>query len=131
LRLAFFDLNIQPEYDLKLILVADEETGSDYGLTYILKNHKEWFKKDDLILVPDFGLSDGSQIEVAEKGIIWIKFITRGIQCHASEPEKGNNAFRAASHLVVKLKDLQKIFDAKSIKINNKNMIYNYILKYF
>ena len=116
--LAFLDLNIQPEYDLKLILVADEETGSDYGLTYILKNYKEWFKKDDLILVPDFGLSDGSQIEVAEKGIIWIKFITRGKQCHASEPEKGNNAFRAASHLVVKLNDLQRIFDAKNPVFN-------------
>jgi succinyl-diaminopimelate desuccinylase len=116
--LAFLDLDIQPEYDLKLILVADEETGSDYGLTYILKNNRNWFKNDDLILVPDFGLSDGSQIEVAEKGIIWIKFITRGKQCHASEPEKGNNAFRAASHLVVKLNDLQRIFDAKNPVFN-------------
>jgi succinyl-diaminopimelate desuccinylase len=116
--LAFLELNIQPEYDLKLILVADEETGSDFGLTYILKNYADWFRKDDLILVPDFGLSDASQIEVAEKGIIWIKFITRGKQCHASEPDKGNNAFRAASHLIVRLNDLYTIFDAKNTVFN-------------
>jgi succinyl-diaminopimelate desuccinylase len=116
--LALLELNIQPEYDLKLILVADEETGSDYGLTYILKNHKEWFRKDDLILVPDFGLADASEIEVAEKGIIWIKFTTRGKQCHASEPEKGNNAFRAASFLVVRLNQLYEIFDVKNSVFN-------------
>jgi succinyl-diaminopimelate desuccinylase len=112
--LAFLELGIQPKYDLNLILVADEETGSDYGLTYIMKHHKDWFREEDIILVPDSGLPDATQIEVAEKGIIWIKFTTIGKQCHASEPGKGTNAFNAASHLVVRLSQLYQLFDIKN-----------------
>lgn len=112
--LAFHELNILPSYDLKLILVADEETGHEFGLDYLIKNHKELFGKDDLYIIPDAGLPDSSQIEVAEKGIIWFKFITKGKQCHASLPDMGKNAFRAASHLVVKLGKLHEIFNINS-----------------
>ncbi len=112
--LAFQELGIQPEYDLALLLVADEETGSEYGLTYILKNHPDLFRKDDIILVPDAGEPDGSMIEVAEKGIVWVKFVTKGKQTHASQPEQGINAFKAASHLVVRLGRLYEIFDARN-----------------
>ncbi len=112
--LALNDLKIQPEYNLNIILVADEETGSEFGLTYLLKHHKEMFKKDDIIMVPDAGLPDSSQIEVAEKGIAWIRFVTKGKQCHASLPDMGINAFKAASHLVVELGKLYDIFNASS-----------------
>jgi succinyl-diaminopimelate desuccinylase len=111
--ISFSELNIKPEYDLNLILVADEETGSEFGLSYLLEHHHDWFRKEDIILVPDAGLPDGTQIEVAEKGIVWIKFSTKGKQCHASTPEAGINAFRAASNLVVKLHKLYDIFDAR------------------
>ncbi len=109
--IAFSELNIKPEYDLNLILVADEETGSEYGLSYLLEHHKNWFRREDIILVPDAGLADATQIEVAEKGIVWIKFSTKGKQCHASTPEAGVNAFKAASNLVVKLQKLYDIFN--------------------
>ncbi len=109
--IAFKELNLKPEYNLNIILVADEETGSKYGLGYLLEHHKNWFKKEDIIIVPDSGLSDATQIEVAEKGIVWIKFTTKGKQCHASLPAQGINAFKAASNLVVKLQQLYKIFD--------------------
>jgi len=110
---AFIELGIQPAYDLALLLVADEETGSEFGLTYILKHHPDLFKKEDIILVPDAGEPDGSMIEVAEKGIVWFRFITKGKQCHASLPDHGINAFRAASHLVVRLNRLHEIFNAR------------------
>ncbi|GAB4377908.1 MAG: M20 family metallo-hydrolase [Calditrichia bacterium] len=112
--LAFHELNIPPEYDLDLMLVADEETGNKFGLSYLMEHHRDLFKKDDIILVPDAGEPDGSMIEVAEKGIVWIRFVTRGKQCHASLPDHGINAFRAASNLVVKLHRLYEIFDARS-----------------
>jgi succinyl-diaminopimelate desuccinylase len=112
--IAFQELKLQPEYDLNIILVADEETGSKYGLDYLLKHHQNWFQKEDIILVPDSGLPDATQIEVAEKGIVWIKFITKGKQCHASLPGQGVNAFKAASHLVVKLQKLYNIFNKKN-----------------
>ena len=63
-------------------------------------------------MVPDFGNEEGSIIEVAEKSMLWVRFRTRGRQCHASKPAIGINAFAAASHLVVRLRDLYEFFDA-------------------
>ncbi|UCE19010.1 MAG: M20 family metallo-hydrolase [Gemmatimonadota bacterium] len=109
---ALQDEGIQPEHDVGLVIVADEETGSKFGIQYVLQNHKDIFKTQDLIVVPDAGNPEGTMIEVAEKSILWLRFETKGKQCHGSTPEKGINAFKAASHLVVKLNELYKIFDA-------------------
>lgn len=108
---AFFDTGITPYYSFGVVIVADEETGSEYGLKYVLENF-EGFSPADLIVVPDAGNPEGSLIEVAEKSIMWTKFITTGKQCHASTPHKGINAFKAASHLVTKLEKLYELFPA-------------------
>jgi succinyl-diaminopimelate desuccinylase len=79
----------------------------------MMKNHRHLFSPNDLIIVPDAGEPDASMIEVAEKSIIWMKFKTTGKQVHASTPNKGINAFRAASHLVVALEELSEIYNAK------------------
>jgi succinyl-diaminopimelate desuccinylase len=110
---AFIDSDIQPEVNIGLALVSDEETGSAFGLAHLLNNHAELFKNDDLIIIPDAGEPDGSLIEVAEKSILWIKFKTLGRQVHASVPHQGINAFRAAAHLVVQLERLPQIFNAR------------------
>jgi succinyl-diaminopimelate desuccinylase len=91
-----------------LAFVADEETGSKYGLEYLLKNHGEFFEHDDLIIVPDGGNEEGTMIEVAEKSMLWIKFTVTGRQCHASTPEKGNNSLYGAARLIVALERLKK-----------------------
>ncbi len=109
---ALIDLNIKPEFNLGLIMVADEETGSKYGLQHLLETYPGIFKEDDLIIVPDAGESDSSMIEVAEKSILWVKFKTIGKQTHASTPERGINAFKAASHLIIALEELEKIYPA-------------------
>jgi succinyl-diaminopimelate desuccinylase len=106
---AFFAEGIIPEYDVGIALVADEETGSDKGIDYILQKSNP-FRKQDLIIVPDAGNKDGTQIEVAEKGILWLKFKTLGIQAHGSTPDKGVNSFRAASFLVTELDRLYKFY---------------------
>ena len=111
--LAFLKENVKPQYDLGLILVADEETGSGLGLDYLMENHPDLIQKEDLIMVPDAGEPDGGMIEIAEKSIVWIKFTTKGKQCHASLPADGINAFRAASNLVVRLEQLHEIFSDK------------------
>jgi succinyl-diaminopimelate desuccinylase len=103
---AFADNGITPHLPIGLVLVADEETGSKYGLGYIVKRHKDIFRKEDIIIVPDAGVSNGSMIEVAEKSILWIKFHTRGKQTHGSTPEKGRNAHKAACYLVTRLETL-------------------------
>jgi succinyl-diaminopimelate desuccinylase len=112
---ALLDEGIVPESSIGILLAADEETGSGYGLDYILENRREWFRKTDLIVVPDAGNEEGSMIEVAEKSVLWLRFQTSGKQCHASRPALGNNAFRAASHLVVRLDELRRIYDTRDI----------------
>ena len=110
---AFLDEGIVPESTIGILLAADEETGSGYGLDYVLENRRDWFRRDDLIVVPDAGNEEGSMIEVAEKSVLWLRVQVSGRQCHASRPALGKNAFRAASHLVVRLDGLAGIFDAR------------------
>lgn len=109
---AFIDTGIKPQTNLGLVMVADEETGSKFGLDFLMKNHRNLFKKDDLIIVPDAGEPDSSMIEVAEKSIIWFRIKTSGKQVHASLPYKGINAFKAAAHLIVDLQKLHDIYNA-------------------
>ncbi len=108
---AFIFKGIKPLYNIGLVMVADEETGSKYGLEYLMEHHQSIFNKDDLFIVPDAGEPDGTMIEVAEKSIMWVKFKTVGKQVHASMPEKGINAFKAASNLVVALDQLHEIYN--------------------
>jgi succinyl-diaminopimelate desuccinylase len=92
--------------------VADEETGSGKGIEYVL-DRPNAFRKEDLIVVPDAGNKEGTMIEVAEKSILWLRFKTLGKQAHGSTPQKGINAFKAASYLVTELSSLYRLFPAK------------------
>jgi len=96
--------------DIGLAVVADEETGSDFGLSYLLDNHPELFKKNDLIIVPDGGNEEGTLIEVAEKSMLWVKFTVFGRQCHASTPQKGKNSLFGVAKLIVALERLKGLF---------------------
>lgn len=97
-----------------LVLVADEEMGSKYGLEYLLREKRELFTEHDLIIVPDAGNEEGTMIEVAEKSTLWLKFTITGAQCHASTPEKGRNSLSGAAHLIVELENLKKRFALKN-----------------
>ncbi|MGH7496945.1 MAG: M20 family metallo-hydrolase [bacterium] len=107
---AFHDLGLTPASNTGLVLVADEETGSAYGVKYLLDHHRDLFKKDDLIIIPDAGDAKGTVIEIAEKSVLWLRFHTRGIQTHASIPERGRNAHKAASFFAVHMDSLHGKF---------------------
>ncbi|MCI0515433.1 M20 family metallo-hydrolase [candidate division KSB1 bacterium] len=108
---AFKALDILPEYDVGLAIVADEETGSRNGLHYVLQTRPELFQRDDLIIVPDYGVADGTLIEVAEKSILWLKFQVLGKQCHGSTPALGINAHKAGANLIVRLNALYQKYN--------------------
>lgn len=115
------------ENDLKINLgiafVADEEVGSKYGIQYLLE--KDIFKSDDLIIVPDSGSSDGMELEIAEKSILWMKFTVTGNQYHASHPDKATNAARDGMEFMFNLDQfLNKKYDTK-------DEIFNYPLSSF
>ncbi len=113
--LSLIENNIIPEYDVKLLFVADEEMGSDYGIKFLIEKHN-LFKKEDFVLVPDSGDKSGTLIEVAEKNLLWLKIITHGKQCHASRPDLGINAFAASAEIIHRLSELEKsIGDYNSI----------------
>jgi len=103
---------IEAPRDIALALVADEETGSRLGLQHVLEKRRDLFHPSDFILVPDFGDPEASQIEIAEKSILWLRFQIQGKQCHASRPKDGINTLRAASYLVVRLDSLAGQFSA-------------------
>jgi len=107
---ALIDNKIKPFYTVKLLFIADEEVGSKYGIQWILEN-KNIFNKDDLLLVPDGGNSEGNTIEIAEKSILWICFTIKGKQSHGSRPDLGINTTRASSYLCVKMDELYKKFN--------------------
>jgi succinyl-diaminopimelate desuccinylase len=107
---ALVEAGVQPAVDLGLLFCADEETGSKYGAEWLAEHHPELFGRDDAFLVPDAGNPDGTLVEIAEKSLWWLKLRTLGKQCHASTPEEGVNAFRAASDLVLRLVSLYRTF---------------------
>jgi len=93
--LAYKKLGILPKYEICLCFVANEETGSEFGIQHLAKQNI--FREDDLVLVPDMMSPEGDFIEVAEKSIFWFEFDILGKQVHASLPNTGINAARAAN----------------------------------
>lgn len=110
--LAFVANGITPAYTVKLLFVADEEVGSDYGIKFLLKEHN-LFGKEDLILIPDGGDAKGETIEVAEKNLMWLKVSVHGKQTHGSRPDEGNNAALAGCHLAIKINALESVFNKR------------------
>jgi len=110
---AILEFGLRPVRPVGLAFVADEETGSAFGLEYILSHHRDFFKESDLIVVPDGGNEEGTMIEIAEKSMLWLRFTVLGKQCHASMPDRGKNSLVGASRLIVALDRLKETFSKK------------------
>ncbi len=101
----------EPKVGFGLVFVSDEETGSNYGIKYLL--NKGVFDKNDIVVVPDAGNERGDEIEIAEKSILWLRFRVHGIQSHASTPKL--NANRRAMEFLLELdKTLHERFKAEN-----------------
>lgn len=84
-----------------LVGCADEETGSENGVKYLLE---KGFKVDYAI-VPDGGYID--KIVIGEKGIIRFRIKSFGVQAHASRPQLGINALENLIKLLYKITEIQ------------------------
>ncbi|MBU1230840.1 MAG: M20 family metallo-hydrolase [Proteobacteria bacterium] len=115
---ALLDQGLTPPMNYGVLLVADEETGSKYGLDYVVRHHAELFGPEDLFLVPDFGEPKSEMIDIAEKSMLWLKVVVEGKQCHASTPEAGINSLLAASALIVQIPKLHQVFDRQDPLFN-------------
>ncbi|HXV12774.1 MAG TPA: M20 family metallo-hydrolase [Candidatus Krumholzibacteria bacterium] len=121
---AFIETRTQPAIPFALAFVADEETGSVYGLRYLLEKHRSLFRKDDLIIIPDSGNPDGTELEIAEKGILWVRFRTLGKQTHGSTPATGINAHKAAAWMIVRLESLYTKFKKRNPLFHPSNSTF-------
>lgn len=109
---SIIDSGLTPKYSFGLVYVADEESGSNYGVKHLLKQNV--FSKEDMFVIPDVGTPGGNMIEIAEKSILWLKFKVYGQQSHASSP-KGVNAARRAMEFILDLdKKLHLKFNAEN-----------------
>ncbi|MDR2741849.1 MAG: M20 family metallo-hydrolase [Treponema sp.] len=100
--LALVKEGVTPPHTVKLLFAADEEVGSAYGIIWLIKN-RDLFRPDDMLLIPDGGDPRGETIEIAEKNLIWARFVTSGRQAHGSRPDLGVNAHLAGADLAVRL----------------------------
>jgi len=96
--------------------VADEETSSVCGIQYLIDQGV--FSEDDVIIVPDYCTKDGSMVDVAEKHILWLRFSIEGRTTHASTPDKGINAYKVSTLLLM---DLIESFDSR---FDDSNAMY-------
>lgn len=99
---ALKTLGVKPPINVGVAYVSDEESGSRFGVIPLLEK-KDVLRPTDMAIVPDTGTPDGSQIEIAEKSILWLKVTTKGRQVHGSTPEKGLNANRVAMKFALQL----------------------------
>ncbi|MDD1771953.1 MAG: M20 family metallo-hydrolase [Methanomassiliicoccales archaeon] len=103
---------VELERGIGLVLVADEEVGSEKGIQFLLQ--QDVFKPGDIMFVPDHGTPRGDEVEISEKHILWLKFTVTGKQVHASRPDLGINAMRMGSELIVFLQEfLQRKYAGK------------------
>ena len=117
------ELEKEPKLSYGVVLVADEEAGSLYGIRPLIE--QGCFRKEDVFFVPDFGEATGSSIEIMEKSIIWLKASSKGKQVHASVPNKGINALVEGSKFILALRD------EMYAHFNLSNPAYNYEISTF
>ncbi len=87
--------------DLIFCGVADEETGGDYGAKFMVNEHPDKVRAEYSISeVGGFPLEIFGirfyLIQVAQKGICWLKIKTRGDPGHGSFPNKNSALIKAA-----------------------------------
>jgi acetylornithine deacetylase/succinyl-diaminopimelate desuccinylase-like protein len=84
--------------DVLLVLVADEEAGGQFGAEYLVKNHWAEIASGLVINEGSIGLKLGDKhfypIQVAEKGVAWMKLTVTGTSGHGSMPTEDNAALR-------------------------------------
>jgi acetylornithine deacetylase/succinyl-diaminopimelate desuccinylase-like protein len=104
------------EGHLKLVLVADEETGGDVGAHWLTENHPDRVRCEMLI-----NEGGGHQFQLngkryygvccGEKGIFRFTVTARGTAGHASLPRTGENALLKLAPVLERLRDAPASFE--------------------
>lgn len=80
----------KPARDVVLVFPADEEAGGTWGADYLVNNHRDLFEgcTEAIGEVGGFSVSVGDQrlyaVQIAEKGIAWMRLLASGTAGHGS-----------------------------------------------
>ncbi len=107
--------NLIPAGDIVLVILCDEEAGSDYGAKYLVENHPDQFSGIKYAL-GEFGSFTNHigpkrfyPIQIAEKQICWIKATVHGPGGHGARPMRGG--------AMSKLADLLQLLDKHRLPV--------------
>ncbi len=95
----------RPKGELIFASTADEEMGGSAGAGWLVKNHPELVKAELLINEGGgIGIPIRNKthylVQVAEKGVYWLRIRTKGVSAHASMPGVGDNALLKMSKIL-------------------------------
>ena len=86
----------RPPRDVVLAFLADEEAGGTYGARWLVDNHPDLFEgvTEAISEVGGFSVTFGGRrlylVEIAEKGLAWMRLTARGTAGHGSMLQKDN-----------------------------------------
>lgn len=101
---------------IKLIFTYDEEIGFS-GIKEVTKIVKDY---PETIIV---GEPTNNEFIVGSKGLLEFKISFKGIKCHSSNPEKGENAILK---MIEFINELKSYYDSEIKTIKNKNFEIDY-----
>ncbi len=141
---TFIQLKLQNfplEGDVILVLAPDEEAGGDAGAKYLVEKH--WDK-----IAAKYVFNEGSigsvrngkhfySIQVAEKGVAWMKLTASGKSGHGSMPSQDNAVLKLIKALNKLTREAQSITETAVVKVffekiaSTEEFPDSYILKHF
>ena len=87
--------NVPLKRDIVLAATADEETGGEHGMAWLVQNYPEWVDCEYAINEGGgFGVEVGSRrmylCQTGEKGVCWLKLTAKGTPGHGAIPHDDN-----------------------------------------
>lgn len=87
--------NLRPVFNIECSFTCDEEIGGELGAGYVVRN--QMVQADYVVNCEGGSLLN---VGVGHNGVIWMDVTVHGVATHASQPEKGLNAFEKMVSLV-------------------------------
>jgi acetylornithine deacetylase/succinyl-diaminopimelate desuccinylase-like protein len=96
---------LTPSGDIVLVILCDEEAGSEYGAKYLVENHSGQFAEIRYAIgefggyTAHVGTKKFYPVQIAEKQVCWIKATIRGPGGHGARPVRGGAMAKLADLL--------------------------------
>jgi len=123
----------KPRGEVIFVATADEERGAMAGVRWLVEAHPEKVKANLMInegggLVLPLKGKNHYFIQVAEKGVFWIKLKTKGRSAHSSMPKAGVNALMKMVEVLHKLElyEPPSVATKESIEVKLSFSIYSF-----